>query len=737
MSNPSEKDFTRQKDPQRMWMPSSGFVTVCLILCLFTVVGLGLRIVAFHQPMIYDSKAFIADMVHKYAQHDVTQVIKIFSVRPVYMSVLYGLYRLFGMDPFYFRLFATLMLAAAGTALVVLIWLLLQTPAWGLKLTPRQGWAIAAAAGLYFVVHPAQTYVTLYIWQLNANYTHFLYLTAMALYVAVRLGRIERMVPAYALVSVLFIPAVLSKEPSMTLPVVLLLAEAALFPRDLRQLYRRACTIALITAPGFIAYAGTAVYYRILHYPTSEGLTIWQQVLTECRVAFQYTRLILAPPFDGVPLVRAEIISRSLWGPPETALAFVAIMTLWVGAALFIRRRPWIAFGVLFALITATPEAIMVPLYLFFGYRPVLPMVGLLVIVAVAAGKVLEREGTGTRARAAMVVVTSLLILWSATVSFRQAWRWDPVTLWADHYARLPEYSPDMERKAYTDVWTNYGGYLVEAKNYSEAISVLTKVVDLDPELARGHNTLGIALAKAGRLPEAAASFRKALELDPRSGIAYKGLGAVQAESGDLKGAIASYRMAVQFDPDIAENYVNLGVVLEESGNLPEAMECFRKAVASDPELAIARANLGHAFEKSGNMREAAQHYRAALQLDPESPQANYLVANILLREGQVDQAVLHYRKALKSKPDFLEARANLGLVMLRLNKVSEAIANLTDAIAADPGNVGLHIALGEAYAKKGDAGRAAELFKKALELDPANADAKSRLEQLPKPSRN
>ncbi len=809
MCSPPEEDFIRQKTGPLTPGVSSGLVTACLALCFFAVVGFGLRLAAFHQPMIYDSKGFILDRAHTFAKHDVVEVIKIVPVRPLFMVALYGTYRLGGMDPFHFRFFATLVLAAAGTALVVLMWLLLQTPASRPGLTPRQAWAVAVAAGSCFVVHPVQTFVSVYIWQQCTIYACCFYFAAMAVYVAVRLGRIRHAVPAYALVAVLFVLAMLSKEPSMSLPVVLLLTEAVLFPQDLRQLFRRALTIALITAPGFMAYAGAAHYFHgtdsvvpetplkrlLLHYEAGD-LTPWQMVLTECRVAFQYLRMIIAPPLDGVPLLKAEVVSRSLLRPPVTALAFGAIAGLWVAGLWSIRKRPLIAFGVLFALVTAIPEATMVPLFLFFGYRPILPMPGLLLILAVAAAELLHRTGRGTRVWTA-VVVGSLLVLWPASVSFLQAWRWEPVRLWADLYAALPAYSPDVEYKPYIDISTNYGAALVTARKYPEAVAVLKKTVqmaydprlaaggppgasrakgapavryrredkslalvalgnaynesgdlseairtlreavELDPALVPAHNTLGITLAKAGRLPEAAASFRKALELDSRSGIAYKGLGSVLSESGDLKGAIANYRMAVELDPRVAENYVNLGVALEESGNLPEAMDCFRKAVASDPGLPIARANLGHVFEKSGNMREATQHYRAALELDPESPQTNYLMANVLRMQGRVDQAVLHYRKALKYKPDFLEARANLGLVMLHLNKVPDAIANLTDAVAADPRNVELYNALGEAYAKKGDAARALEFFKKALELDPANAHARSLLEQLPKPKEN
>ena len=65
----------------------------------------------------------------------------------------------------------------------------------------------------------------------------------------------------------------------------------------------------------------------------------------------------------------------------------------------------------------------------------------------------------------------------------------------------------------------------LDALKVDEAVSILTKAVELAPDRAEVHSALGKALARAGSPDEAEEAFRKALELDPDSAEAHRGLG--------------------------------------------------------------------------------------------------------------------------------------------------------------------------------------------------------------------
>ncbi|MFQ5676017.1 MAG: tetratricopeptide repeat protein, partial [bacterium] len=60
----------------------------------------------------------------------------------------------------------------------------------------------------------------------------------------------------------------------------------------------------------------------------------------------------------------------------------------------------------------------------------------------------------------------------------------------------------------------HYGYFLLKQKRYDEAITRFQKQVNLTPNQANPHDSLGDGFRAAGRLQEAAAEYRKALQID-------------------------------------------------------------------------------------------------------------------------------------------------------------------------------------------------------------------------------
>jgi tetratricopeptide (TPR) repeat protein len=62
------------------------------------------------------------------------------------------------------------------------------------------------------------------------------------------------------------------------------------------------------------------------------------------------------------------------------------------------------------------------------------------------------------------------------------------------------------------------GDVFIDRDLYPQAIEILRRSVAADPTLATAHNSLGVALALAGRPGEAVPAFEAALRLDPTLG---------------------------------------------------------------------------------------------------------------------------------------------------------------------------------------------------------------------------
>jgi adenylate cyclase len=99
----------------------------------------------------------------------------------------------------------------------------------------------------------------------------------------------------------------------------------------------------------------------------------------------------------------------------------------------------------------------------------------------------------------------------------------------------------------YTEFWRNYES---TEKNLGQAEKASREAVELDPNLAEAHASMGFALGQRQRYDEAAASFRRAMELNPRLFEAYYYYGTVAFSAGRLETAAEMYEKATEVAPD-------------------------------------------------------------------------------------------------------------------------------------------------------------------------------------------
>ncbi len=136
-------------------------------------------------------------------------------------------------------------------------------------------------------------------------------------------------------------------------------------------------------------------------------------------------------------------------------------------------------------------------------------------------------------------------------------------------------------------------GVILEAKgNLDEAIESHRQAIRLKPDIAEMHSILARALKSAGRLDEAVAAYREAIRLERNDGVAHANLGGVQNLMGQFDDALASLRQAVRLRPDLARAYNNLASTLRDTGRLDEAIDSYRQAIQLKPDYAAAHSNL-------------------------------------------------------------------------------------------------------------------------------------------------
>jgi tetratricopeptide (TPR) repeat protein len=769
MSQENEQSLCKQGGEALSTAPFFPWVQIVLIFLTFLVIGLACQWGGLNARTVYDGAYFVSAKQSLLASHDIIRIIGMIPVRPLFVSTFYLNYLVAGLDPFCLRILNVGFVAGAGLALTFLIMAVFCVPGLNLPGSTRVKQLVSVLVGLLFVIHPLQSFVVLYVWQREAIMACLFVFWGLAVYVATRSGRFANPVVGYVITAAIFLAGMLSKENVATLPVLMVLAEMTVFRQPIRPLLKRAGSIALVLLPSVALYLGITtilhgvhsevehgVFERLTLYYATGGLSIAEVAMTQCRIFFSYLSMMLVPFIGDVEFMRAEIVSRSLLNPPETLLAVAGVVALAVTGFALIRRSPVMAFGILFMGASLLPESMLIPQYLFFGYRAILPMAGLLLIVARGALPIAqwveERRAVVPSIRYAAAGSVLIALTGLGWITAERAGRWTHISFWQDLVNRLPHYSRDVQTIPYLDIAVNTMSVLASEERYTETMDVFQRVLVVDPE-SRGTRPksldtegsveqflktfgetkdraggalicLGVALQVTGKTDLAVAVYQKAVELDPNHSDVHLVLGAAFEAAGKLDDAITYYSKATETDPGSANAYLCLGNALKKAGKIVEAMQEYARSIQVDPKPVLGHLYLAIALHDTGYYPEAVEEYRKALQVDDTVAEVHHRLGRALAEQGEFSDAIGHYRRAIGLQPEMALAHADLGLLLEVTGHVSEALHHYRKAASADPGNAMIQMAFGRALVAVGHMSEATQALSRAVELDPGQATA-------------
>lgn len=150
----------------------------------------------------------------------------------------------------------------------------------------------------------------------------------------------------------------------------------------------------------------------------------------------------------------------------------------------------------------------------------------------------------------------------------------------------------------------------------------LKEAIQLDPENAQFHNTLGLVYLNLGRPVDGQAEIQAALDLDKNNADYHHNLGIALAQQGKFEEAIAAYKKALSFPtyttPEVA--YYNMGEAYIRLRKSQEAVESFRAAIQLEPVMVAAHYGLGLALSQAGRRDDAKAAFKQARDMDPASP---------------------------------------------------------------------------------------------------------------------
>ncbi len=738
----------------KVWEVRLSFGVILFVFAVYFVFALVLCSPGLNAPMIYDSHSYIHNNSPLFARHDIFQLISFMPTRPLMMLTYYFNYITTGMNPIFFRLVNIAFLAAAGVSVALLAGLFLSSVSLPPEHAKRRILILAAILGLVFVVHPLQVLSALYIWQRQAIAASFFYYGAVATYVAARVHPLRRYLFYFATM-VLFALGMFTKENVVTLPLALVLAEITVAGLSIRDLVRRLPLIAAITVSVVVLFLvatnglhGAAtpsdhggIISRVALYYTIVELSVTEVLLTESRMLIVYLLSIIAPFAFSSGIVEAQIISKSFLAPVSTAGAVACVLGILLSGLLLLRKAPVISFGLLFFVLALIPESVLIPQYLFCGYRAILPMAGILLV----AGQLILWGDSRIHSRSVKIacgIIGIAFILALCSQTFFRAKAWTPFNVWAEAYSRLPEPGPDVEKYPYLDIVVSFGAELEKRGDHAAAIEALQKAtqVELVGPLNKRDSALihmGTALFKQGKQQEGIGLFRRVLQADSTHADAHNNLGVALFAIGDVNESLEHLRLAVKYDPNNKEYRSNLALTLLRSGRVEESIQEYQDAINMNPLDWNAILGLAQAMEKAGNPGKAVDYYRKALEIELNSTELNFAAGNSFFNAGRFLEAADCYRRIVKSDHSQLGAHFNLATALTAAGQPREAVDVMRKMAVLRPEDPEVRYRFGLSLLSAGDRKQGIEHLRTALSLSPGHEKARARLEALSKESEN
>jgi len=157
--------------------------------------------------------------------------------------------------------------------------------------------------------------------------------------------------------------------------------------------------------------------------------------------------------------------------------------------------------------------------------------------------------------------------------------------------------------------------------NYSKAVELYEKAIELKPDDADAWTNKGVTLRKLNRHEEALKAHEKAIELKPDLADAWYNKGVTLDDLNRYEEALKAYDKAIELKPDDADAWTNKGVTLGKLNRYEETLKAHEKAIELKPDYASAWFNRACTYSLKGEKEKALPDLKKAIELDISNKQ--------------------------------------------------------------------------------------------------------------------
>jgi tetratricopeptide (TPR) repeat protein len=252
-------------------------------------------------------------------------------------------------------------------------------------------------------------------------------------------------------------------------------------------------------------------------------------------------------------------------------------------------------------------------------------------------------------------------------------------------------------------------------------VSVLRRVLALDPNNAETRNQLAEILEKRGELKAAIQEYERVLEQiqDGDKLLMYKNLGYLYTKTGNPKMAIAYYLKAVDVDQGDPDLYYNLAYLHEKLDQNEKANFYLQNAVTLRSEDVESRLKLAERFIDKGKFRKAQKYLTEVLKREPKSKRALLLLMQIAEKQKDSNKLKTIYEKILSIDPDNETVMYNLGVLEYEAGNLIASLPHFRNYAISHGEDAEVHDILFDIYRRQNNETMALEEAQTLIRLRP------------------
>jgi len=435
----------------------------------------------------------------------------------------------------------------------------------------NHSYTTALFISLLWATHPINSEAVNYIWQRADVMATFFYLLSVILFLR---SLVSNRHILFLLSIGAYIMALMSKETSITLPLIIMLIDLFLVSKFKKDIF-----IKQFKKYHFMFIFVTLMYLLIRFFyqgiitefasPTGESPSMLKYFATQFNVIIKYITLIFIPKglsiYHSIPIVENFMEIKML-------MSIMAIILLILLSARLSKVHIISSLFMFWFFITLIPTSSILPGCIVMNeHRVYLPGIGIISALVILLYKFIPEK---IHKNILPIFLSIIIILFSAIT-----------------------YNRNKDWKDEASLWSN--------------------TVKLYPNDGIAYNYLGMGLYKKGFIDKSIEAFEKAVKYRPNDSLIHNNLGAAYINKNMVDKAMEEFKKSVSLNPGQHDALNNLAGAFFLKGFYGEAIECYKKAIELNPFYIDAYANLGLCYSINKLYDEARNIYGKALEIDP------------------------------------------------------------------------------------------------------------------------